>query len=678
MSGNNIQGQVSPSDIAELAGVSRGAVSNWRKRADDFPEKVGGTDANPLFDKAQIIEWLTARGNEITKPSSGAVLWSMMNLLRGAMDAYETQEILLTLMAAKKIADGRDPKLWELIVSNLASGTLQPSQIQKVFSLEPKLADLDPVISQRLMTKQLFEIANAISQIPDAEFGIASDYVLEKQIKLQGKFGAEAGFVGSRTSTLLAILAAQSPKGGTLYDPACGISSALIRAVHFGAEPQEIFGQDISPTAIYASRLRAFLHGVDIKFFNSDVLREDALPNLKADTIILEPPFGLRFDTAMGLSDVRFAYGTPPKSSADLAWIQDAIAHLSETGRAYVLTPLGTLNKGGAEQNIRSGLIKAGCIEAVVALPGKMLPHTSIPLALWVLRRPTNYAEEQITFFDASEETSPEIVVPGWLNQKEDFPTRHQITVFASEVISSGANLLPQNWVFREPADYEELEHDYSWSFEKVEWSLEESAEILEKLRKPTLEAPTRIVTVEELLTQGIVKVQLGRTRIGSEGDESKSCFTNTNVRKGILPTETSTVKDEAVTSAGDVVVATINATTALFDPTGGHQVANGLHHFSEFKEEVLLPAFFASVIAGSWNKRFQGGSGIQRASIKSLEIPLPPIEEQRRLIEIMAAAQDLEQNAKDLLANSADIKNSILVGIRYGVGIEVSAEGSA
>lgn len=678
MSGQNNQGQVSPSDIAELAGVSRGAVSNWRKRIDDFPEKVGGTDANPLFDKAQVIEWLTARGNEITKPSSGSVLWSMMNLLRGAMDAYETQEILLTLMAAKKIADSQDPKLWELIVSNLSGGTLQPSQIQKVFSLEPQLSDLEPIISQRLMTKQLHEIAQAISQIPDAEFGVASDYVLEKQIKLQGKFGAEAGFVGSRTSTLLAILATQSPKGGTLYDPACGIASALIRAVQFGAEPKQIFGQDISPNAIYVSRLRAYLHNVDIKFFNSDVLREDCLPNLKADTIILEPPFGLRFDTAMGLSDMRFVFGTPPKSNADLAWVQDAIAHLSETGRAYVLTPLGTLNKGGAEQNIRSGLVKAGCIEAIVALPGKLLPHTSIPLALWVLRRPTNYAEEQITFFDASEETSPEFVVPGWLNQKADFPTRHQITIFASEVISSGANLHPQNWVFREPADYEELEHDYSWSFEKIEWSLEESAEILEKLRKPTLETPTRIVTVEELLALGVVKVQLGRTRVGSEGGESKSCFTNTNVRQGILPVETSTVKNEALTSAEDVVVATINATTAMMDPTGGHQVANGLHHFSEFNKDVLLPPFFASVIAGTWNKRFQVGTGIQRASIKSLEIPLPPIEEQKRLVEIMAAAQDLEKNAKEILANSADIKNSILVGVRYGVGIEVTEEGPA
>jgi tRNA G10 N-methylase Trm11 len=672
VNGANIQGQVSPSDIAELAGVSRGAVSNWRKRFEDFPEKVSGTDANPLFDQALVMEWLTARGHEIITPSSGAIVWSMMNLLRGAMDVFEAQEVLLTLMAAKKIANAQDPKLWELILSNLADGTLQPAQIQTVFKLEPRLTSVEPIMPSILMTQQLREVANAISQIPDAEFGAASDYVLEKLLKLQGKFGADSGFVGSRTSTLLALLALQRPKGRILYDPACGIASALIRAGQFGAEPREIIGQDISPSAIYVARLRSYLHNIDIKFLNSDVLRDDRLAGLKADTIILEPPFGLRFDAATGLSDMRFVYGTPPKSSADLAWIQDAISHLSDTGRAYVLTPMGTLAKGGAEQIIRTGLIRAGCVEAIVSLPGKMLPHTAIPLALWVLRRPTNYAEEKITFFDASEETIPEQVVPHWLNKASEVTTGSQITVFASEVMASGSNLLPQNWVFREPAAYQELEFDYSWSFAKVEDSLQESEEILDKLRVPTREAATRIVTVEELLNQGVVKMQLGRTRVGADTEASESCFTNTSVRKGILPSETSLVKTEVLTSAGDVVVATMNATTALMDPRGGHQVASGLHHFTQFNEEVLLPAFFAQVISGSWNKRFQAGAAIQRASIKSLEIPLPPIEEQKRLTVVIAAALELENSAKELLANATDMRNSILVGIRYGIGIEV------
>lgn len=677
MSRDNIQGQVSPSDIAELAGVSRGAVSNWRKRIADFPEKVGGTDANPLFDRNQVMAWLEARGTEISKPNSGAVVWSMMNLLRGAMDVFEAQEFLLTLMTVKKIADKHDPQAWDLLLNDMKSGNFQNEDLLKLFKMEPKLAGIEPRISFQLKWQQNLDIAIAISQVPSNELGDAADYVLEKNIKLQGKFGGQSGFVGSRISTLLALLAAERPKGGILYDPASGIASALISSVKLGAAPSKIYGQDFSPSAIYVAKLRSYLHDIDIEIVESDVLREDKLADLKADTLILEPPFGLRFDNAMGLADQRFVYGTPPKSSADFAWIQDAVAHLSETGRAYVITPQGTLFKKGAEEAIRSGLVRAGCIEAVVALPGKMLPQTSIPLALWVLRRPTNYAEEKIAFYDATEESIPELLIPQWLNDSTETTTPSRITVFASEVLASSANLLPQNWVFREPAQYEELEEDYSWSFERIEYALQETEALLEKLRQPTREAATRVVTVEELLSQGVVKVQIGRTRVSGGEEESKTCFTNTRVRKGILPPETSSSKNQDLTSPGDVVVATINSTTALFDPTGGHEVANGLHRFTQFNKDVLLPAFFAYVIAGSWNKRFQAGTAIQRASIKSLEIPLPPLEEQKRLVELISVAKELEKNAKEIMESSAVIGNSILVGIRYGVGIEVTEEDS-
>jgi predicted DNA-binding transcriptional regulator AlpA len=49
-------------DIARLAGVTRGAVSNWRRRHPDFPEPSGGTDASPAYDRSEVEAWLAARG----------------------------------------------------------------------------------------------------------------------------------------------------------------------------------------------------------------------------------------------------------------------------------------------------------------------------------------------------------------------------------------------------------------------------------------------------------------------------------------------------------------------------------------------------------------------------------------------------------------------------------------
>lgn len=41
--------QVTAADIARIAGVTRAAVSNWRRRYEDFPAATGGTSSSPLF-----------------------------------------------------------------------------------------------------------------------------------------------------------------------------------------------------------------------------------------------------------------------------------------------------------------------------------------------------------------------------------------------------------------------------------------------------------------------------------------------------------------------------------------------------------------------------------------------------------------------------------------------------
>ncbi|MFC7650241.1 helix-turn-helix transcriptional regulator [Streptosporangium lutulentum] len=50
--------QVTAADTARLAGVGRAAVSNWRRRHDDFPQPVGGTATSPAFSLEEIQRWL--------------------------------------------------------------------------------------------------------------------------------------------------------------------------------------------------------------------------------------------------------------------------------------------------------------------------------------------------------------------------------------------------------------------------------------------------------------------------------------------------------------------------------------------------------------------------------------------------------------------------------------------
>lgn len=204
---------------------------------------------------------------------------------------------------------------------------------------------------------------------------------------------------------------------GVVYDPACGIRAALLHSIALVATPARVVGHDINSRALHIASERAQLHGADLELARTNVLLEDAEPSLRADVIIFEPPFGIKQQSPGRLIDPRFEFGTPPRSSADTTWLQHVIANLTEDGRGFVLTPAGTIFRGGEESRVRTELVRRGCVEAVVGLPGKMLPHVSIPLALWVLRRPVRTAAtERILFVDASETDSPETRVATWLS----------------------------------------------------------------------------------------------------------------------------------------------------------------------------------------------------------------------------------------------------------------------
>src|SRR5699024_3371753 len=180
MSTPHPHGLVSASDIATLAGVTRGAVSNWRRREDDFPAPTAGTTNRPLYDRTEVLTWLQNRGITVEQDPR-LTIWSAMNLLRSELDVASIGRSLLNL------ATYRD--------SNYPFGPAG------------------------LTVKQGQPLLALLSQIDRDELGEAVDYALERIGRTEGRAHIDYGAVGSRSSELLAQLAATRP-GGTLYDPA--------------------------------------------------------------------------------------------------------------------------------------------------------------------------------------------------------------------------------------------------------------------------------------------------------------------------------------------------------------------------------------------------------------------------------------------------------------------------
>jgi type I restriction enzyme M protein len=121
----------------------------------------------------------------------------------------------------------------------------------------------------------------------------------------------------------------------------------------------------------------------------ADSFHEDLHPGLKADFVLANPPFN---DSDWGgdklRSGDRWAYGAPPASNANFAWVQQFIHHLAPHGYAGFVLANGSLSsQQSGEGEIRRKIIDADLIDCIVSLPGQLFFTTQIPVCLWFVTR---------------------------------------------------------------------------------------------------------------------------------------------------------------------------------------------------------------------------------------------------------------------------------------------------
>jgi type I restriction enzyme M protein len=265
------------------------------------------------------------------------------------------------------------------------------------------------------------------------EFSADIDALGDAYEYLIGQFAAGSGkkagefYTPQQISDILSAIVtmdSQEPKTGTrkrlesVMDMACGSGSLLLnirkRMNRTNGTIGKIFGQEKNVTTYNLARMNMLLHGVkdtEFEIFHGDTLLNewDILRELNPakkplfDAIVANPPFSYRWDPSESMADdVRFkSHGLAPKSFADFAFLLHGFHYLKEEGVMAIILPHGVLFRGGAEERIRTKLLKDGHIDTVIGLPANLFYSAAIPVCILVLKKCKK--PDDILFINAAE-----------------------------------------------------------------------------------------------------------------------------------------------------------------------------------------------------------------------------------------------------------------------------------
>ena len=266
-----------------------------------------------------------------------------------------------------------------------------------------------------------------------AEFSADSDTLGDAYEYLIGEFAAGSGkkagefYTPQQISTILSeivTLDSQEPKTGKKHkldkvlDMACGSGSLLLnvrkRIKDSGGSVGKIYGQEKNITTYNLARMNMLLHGMkdtEFEIFHGDTLENSwSLLNemnpskkIEFDAIVANPPFSLRWEPNDTLAeDFRFkSYGLAPKSAADFAFLLHGFHFLGKEGTMAIILPHGVLFRGGAEERIRTKLLKDNYIDTVIGLPSNLFYSTGIPVSILVLKKCKKH--DDVLFINAAE-----------------------------------------------------------------------------------------------------------------------------------------------------------------------------------------------------------------------------------------------------------------------------------
>ncbi|WP_322501704.1 N-6 DNA methylase [Streptomyces rochei] len=662
-------------EVARIAGVGRAAVSNWRRRHETFPSPVGGTDASPLFSLAEVEAWLHREGK--LKAAVGPLerLWPEYEAL-GDRDAMG---LLVAEVGLRLYGEPSEPKdSGQATTSALGAGQSglderQSALLERTLRLaEGKgAAETFGFLLERWLRTHVRQIAVTPPLLADLMAEIASA-VHEEEVRV-------------------------------VLDPACGTGCLLLAAGRRwdGSGLAELRGQDSDPVLASLTRARLAATGYtgpalpEVTVTAADTLRADAQADVQADVILCNPPSNERdWGHAELATDPRWVFGQPPRTESELAWVQHIAAALAPEGVGVVVLPPAVAARR-AGRRIRAGLLRAGVLRTVIALPPGAAPPHGVGLHLWVLRAAGTGGEPgaspgEVTLVDTVAGQSGTGTGSGgtggsnvdWKRITEQVvkvlrgsggPGSVRVPVI--DLLDEAVDLTPARHIPRSrTADLVDMRR--SWAlFDAHASELHDAAGVLSALEPVEAGDIAPLITVAELERAGALEIRGGQTLPEAEVERGVRPADGVRVLTSLrrpggpelwLPAAEVARGEKSgaltVTASQDVVLSVLARDFDVHVDTEAPSVLGPQLCALRVDPSVLDPWFLAGCLRAPDNARQAGthASTTSRVDVRRLRVPRFSLEEQRRYGEIYRRITTFEKELQGIRQVGGELVRSL------------------
>jgi len=508
------------------------------------------------------------------------------------------------------------------------------------------------------------------------ELGNAYEYLLS----VMGSQGDAGQFRTPRHIIDFMVDAVDPTMEDKVLDPACGTGGFLVSAYkhileqHDGKNDSKnkekpltpdqrknlmgnFEGYDIDPGMVRIAQVNMYLHQFKgPKIYNYDTLTMEERWNDKFSVILANPPF---MSPKGGVSThSKFSIQS---SRSEVLFVDYIMNHLRPNGRAGIIVPEGIIFQSGtAHKQLRKNLVEDG-LYAVVSLPsGVFAPYSGVKTSILLFNNELAKQSKEILFVKVENDGFDLGATKRPIN-KNDLPEALDILnkwkkgkkVENSKVAYVAKTKIAESGDYNLSGDRYRVAIDYS----NAKWPRMFIKDIAFFQEGPGILSSQYTTEGYPMINVGNVQdgyLDLKKTKFVSN-EIANNKWSHFRIEEGdILFTTSGTIGRVAPVKKQDLPLL-LNTSVVRFRPLNKKELSTDYLYYSLKSEYFVNDLLTLKTGSGQFN--------VGPTHIKTLKIPLPPLEIQEQIVKELNGYQNIANGAKEIIENW---KPSFIVDLKW------------